>query len=184
MSRLRAILLFIPLAIALTACPHRSIDPLRSPALVKPHGKASSEEPPAAKQPETPDLKASHGPLLWPVKGKVVSLFGQGKGAEENGIIIEAPEGSAVRAAAGGRIGYVGKLSALGNVVLIEHANHLVTVYAHLKQIRTAKGKSVAKGDIIGTVGTSGRVENPSLYFEARSRSKPKNPLPLLGQSR
>ena len=64
----------------------------------------------------------------------------------------------------------------------MEHANRLVTVYAHLKEIRVANDQSVKRGEIIGTVGTSGRVETPSLYFEVRSRSKPRNPLFFLGR--
>lgn len=133
---------------------------------------SSSSEDPAAKSP--------HGSLLWPVDGKIVSQFGAGKGAEENGITIEAAEGAPVRAATKGKVGHVGKLAGLGNVVLIEHADHLVTVYAHLKHVRTSKGRSVARGDVIGSVGTSGRAAKPSLYFEVRSRSKPKDPLSVL----
>jgi murein DD-endopeptidase MepM/ murein hydrolase activator NlpD len=64
-----------------------------------------------------------------------------------------------------------------------EHASRLVTVYAHLKEIRVNSNRTVKRGDIIGTVGTSGRVETPSLYFEVRSRSKPRNPLFFLGRS-
>jgi murein DD-endopeptidase MepM/ murein hydrolase activator NlpD len=128
--------------------------------------------------------KAGRGSLEWPVKGRVVVEFGEGKSPEENGIVIEAPEGTVVRAAAEGKVGHVGKLAALGNVVLLDHPNHLVTVYAHLKNVRASKGKPVAKGEILGTVGTSGRVEKPSLYFEVRSRTKPKDPLLFLEQSR
>jgi murein DD-endopeptidase MepM/ murein hydrolase activator NlpD len=235
--RCGTIFLIVPFVIALTACPHRSVDSPKSLQLIKPQVQEQAEgfyhvamkdepladiartynwdfqqlaslnglqspyivkantrilipnaarrkgqETSSGSSPAQPVEEDSDGLLLWPVLGKVVSPFGSGKGAEQNGITIEAPEGTPVRAATKGKVGHVGKLAALGNVVLIEHSDHLVTVYAHLKSVRTSKGKSVIRGDIIGWVGASGRAAKPSLYFEVRSRSKPKNPLSLLEQ--
>lgn len=122
------------------------------------------------------------GLLTWPVEGTVVSQFGVRKGVQYNGISIQAPKGSPVRAAGEGRVGYVGSIPSFGKVVLIEHANRLVTVYAHLEKIGTKNGTTVKTGHIIGTVGSSGRVDTPSLYFEVRSRSKPRNPLFFLSR--
>ncbi len=120
--------------------------------------------------------------LAWPVEGTVISEYGVGGGIHVNGIGVQAKEGAPVRAAADGQVARVETIGDYGKVVLIEHADRLVTVYAHLKEIRVAKGQSVKRGDMIGTVGTSGRVEMPSLYFEVRSRSKPRNPLLFLGK--
>jgi len=117
------------------------------------------------------------GILSWPVEGQVVSGFGVREGMQHNGIGIEAAEGTPVRCAAEGKVGYVGQIAGYGNVILIEHANRMVTVYAHLKDIRTKRGDQVNRGDVVGTVGTSGRVDTASLYFEVRSKSKPRNPL-------
>jgi lipoprotein NlpD len=121
------------------------------------------------------------GILAWPVEGKIISEYGVRGGIQYNGIGIQAKEGTPVKAAADGRVGHVGTIPGYGKVVLMEHANRLVTVYAHLKEIRVADNRSVKRGEIIGTVGTSGRVETPSLYFEVRLRSKPRNPLFFLG---
>jgi lipoprotein NlpD len=122
------------------------------------------------------------GTLAWPVKGKIISEFGVRGGTEYSGIGIQANEGTPVKAAASGRVGYVGTIQPLGNVVLIEHPNRLVTVYGHLKEISVENDTAVKRNEIIGTVGASGRADVPSLYFEVRSRSKPRNPLFFLDQ--
>jgi len=138
--------------------------------------KQQVEVTPVPQSQEPPRVEDYTGLLGWPAKGKVVSEFGVREGILHNGITIEAPEGSSVRSAADGKVGHTGKIPGFGNVVLIEHANRLVTVYAHLKEIRTDAGSAVRRGHIIGTVGNSGKGETPSLYFEVRSRSKPRNP--------
>jgi hypothetical protein len=126
---------------------------------------------------EKSKVKDFSGLLAWPVQGKIITPFGVKDGIQHDGILIKASEGMAVRSAGDGKVGYVGAIPGYGNTVLVDHPNRLVTVYAHLKEARTAVGKSVKRGEIIGTVGKSGRVETPSLYFEVRSRTKPRNPL-------
>jgi hypothetical protein len=115
--------------------------------------------------------------LSWPVEGRVVSEFGVRDGLQHNGIVIGAPVGAPVKAAAEGKVGYVGQIWGRGKVILIEHPNRLVTVYAHLGEIRATEGKLVKRAEIIGTVGNSGREDSPSLYFEVTLRSNPRNPL-------
>jgi len=166
------------------------VNNLRPPYSIKADSKifvpgASQQRPVAVSQkPPTEELRVQDfgGILAWPVKGKIISEYGVRDGIQYYGIGIQAKEGTRVTAAADGRIGHVGTIKGYGKVVLIEHANRLVTVYAHLKEIRVANDQSVKRGEIIGTVGTSGRVETPSLYFEVRSRSKPRNPLFFLGR--
>ena len=101
---------------------------------------------------------------------------------QHNGISIKAPPGTPVRSAANGTVGHVGAIPGYGKVILIEHNNRLVTVYAHLDEIRTREKDRVTNGQVIGTVGSTGRVDTPSLYFEVRSRSKPRNPLFFLSK--
>lgn len=143
---------------------------------------------PGASQPkkveENPPPKVSEervedftGILSWPIEGPVESEFGVRDGSQHNGITISAAEGTPVRSAGAGKVGHVASIAGFGNVILIGHANHLITVYAHLKEMRVESGQPVKRGDVIGTVGTSGRVDAPGLYFEVRSRSKPRNPL-------
>lgn len=124
--------------------------------------------------------------LSWPVKGKLISEFGVREGAQHNGIIIQAAGGAPIVAAEAGRVGYVGSIPGYGNVILVEHTDHpdkLVTVYAHLKDTRTQAGKQIKRNELIGAVGTSGRTNVPSLYFEVRSKSRPRNPLFFLDRT-
>ncbi|MGB6067756.1 MAG: peptidoglycan DD-metalloendopeptidase family protein [Desulfomonilaceae bacterium] len=137
----------------------------------------TSQRPPA-KGSRVQDFRGS---LAWPVNGNVISQFGARNGVQYNGITIQAKEGTPVAAAADGQVGRVKTIGEYGKVVLIEHPGRLVTVYAHLKEVRVTNGQPVKRGEIIGTVGTSGRVHAPSLYFEVRSRSKPRNPIFFLG---
>jgi murein DD-endopeptidase MepM/ murein hydrolase activator NlpD len=131
---------------------------------------------------EKQTVKNFSGVLDWPVKGKIISEFGVRDDKQYNGIEIQADEGTPVKAAASGRVGYVGSLGTYGNIVLIEHPNRLVTVYGHLKEILVKNDAVVKRKDIIGTVGTSGRADVPSLYFAVTSRAgisrkKFRNPL-------
>ncbi len=123
------------------------------------------------------DVQDFRGLLTWPAEGELVSQFGVRRGIQHNGIEIRAAEGTPVRAAAGGRVGHTGTIPGYGRVILIEHAGRLVTVYAHLAEIVVTEGETVRTGQRIGTVGRSGRAAEPALYFEVRSRSKPRNPL-------
>jgi murein DD-endopeptidase MepM/ murein hydrolase activator NlpD len=114
----------------------------------------------------------------WPVKGKVITDFAGTKGT---GINIDAPEGSAVRAAENGTVIYVGSgVEGYGNLILIRHANGYVSAYAHLKSMSVAKGDVVSRGDTIGAAGMTGSVSRPQLHFELRKGATPVDPVPML----
>jgi lipoprotein NlpD len=150
------------------------------PAATEANRAVDATKPPHDRQ----QVAGAEGTLSWPVEGEIVSRFGLKEGTRYNGIGIQATEGTPVHAAAEGKVGHVGSIASLGNLVLIEHSDRLVTVYAHLKDIEVKEGQSVARGTVIGTVGTSGRVDSPRLYFETRSRSTPRNPLLFLERKR
>lgn len=164
------------------------VNNLKPPYSMKPYTRifipgATRERPIASSQklsvPES-RVRDFKGSLAWPVEGKIISEYGVRGGNQYNGISILARDGTPVTAAADGRVGDVRTIPGYGKVVLIEHADRLVTVYAHLNEIKVTNGRLVKTGEIIGTVGGSGRVEGPSLYFEVRSRSKPQNPVLFL----
>ncbi|MGE4351784.1 MAG: peptidoglycan DD-metalloendopeptidase family protein [Bdellovibrionales bacterium] len=114
----------------------------------------------------------------WPVRGTIISAFGpKGRGLDNDGINISAPKGTPVKAAEGGMVAYAGsEMKGFGNLVLIKHPKGWVTAYAHLDRLVVAKDSIVAKGDMIGTVGTSGGVSSPQLHFETRLEGKPVDP--------
>ena len=139
----------------------------------------SAETPAATQTPQTATSLTGTTPEFgWPVRGTIISGFGpKGKGLDNDGINIAAPKGSPVKAAAGGIVAYSGsEMKGFGNLVLIRHEGGWVTAYAHLERLVVARDAVVAKGDMIGTVGTSGGVSSPQLHFEARQEGKPVDP--------
>lgn len=82
------------------------------------------------------------------------------------GIDITAPGGTGIVAAAAGRVVYAGSLDATGNTVVIDHGQGLKTVYCYMESLNVTVGDMVARGQIVGAVGTTGDVKNPYLHFE------------------
>ncbi|MFN4287593.1 MAG: peptidoglycan DD-metalloendopeptidase family protein [Brevundimonas sp.] len=149
--------------------------------------------PPPAERPVPPVRPQSNaqrtqdqGIFEWPVRGEVVRRFGPaGMGLRNDGIHIAAPEGEAVRAAAAGRVAYVGSdLPGLGRTVVIVHRDGWRSAYSHLGSISVRAEQDVRQGEVIGTVGTSAGDGRPSIQFETRRMSGdqpvPVDPLSLL----
>jgi len=126
--------------------------------------------------------------FLWPVKGKVLSGFGDQPGGRHNdGINIGAQRGATVVAAESGVVAYAGnELRGFGNLLLIKHADGFMTAYAHNDALLVTRGQKVSKGDAVATVGSSGSVAKPQLHFEIRKGRKAVDPLDYLtkGQAR
>lgn len=116
--------------------------------------------------------------MRWPVRGKVLTSFGQRDGGVVNdGIDIMVPEGTAVKAAENGVVIYAGDgLKEFGQTVLVRHENGLVTVYGHNSKINVARGQKVRRGEEIARSGMSGNAKSPKLHFEVRKNSTPVNP--------
>lgn len=144
--------------------------------------------PPAGERPRTdpgePGTGASalRGRLAWPADGKVVGDFGLqihprfGTKTFRNGIDIEVAEGTNITAAQAGQVMYTGWFRGYGNLVILDHGAEFYTLYAHLAQIGVAEGDDVRQGQAIGTVGDTGALQGPRLYFEVRSHGKPVDP--------
>jgi murein DD-endopeptidase MepM/ murein hydrolase activator NlpD len=134
---------------------------------------------PSAKTPLTAKSKAvEKGRFIWPVQGTLISNFGgKGGGTRNDGVNISAPRGTPVGAAESGVVVYAGAdIPGYGNVVILRHAGDYMTTYAHLERMFVAKDDTAAKGDVIGTVGTTGGLVTPQLHFEIRHRSDPLDP--------
>ena len=119
----------------------------------------------------------------WPVRGRVISNFGEKAGDGRNqGIDISVPEGTAVKAAENGVVVYAGnELEGLGNLVLVRHANGWVSAYAHNKVIDVKRGEEVRRGQTLARSGRTGSADMPKLHFELRRNSAPVDPLKHLG---
>ncbi len=91
-----------------------------------------------------------------------------GEATTHLGIDIPAPGGTPVFAAAQGTIGKAGFQKGWGNLVVINHAEGHTSHYAHLDAIRVKSGDAVKKGEVIGSVGSSGMSTGPHLHYEVR----------------
>lgn len=128
-------------------------------------------------------------PTIWPVNGTLEGGFGgrrnpfSGVGYEfHSGQDIEAEWGAPVISGASGRVTFVGWQNGYGQLVVVDHGGGLTTRYAHLSQIDVALDQAVARGQLLGKVGSTGRSTGPHLHYEVRINDQPVNPLPYLLQ--
>jgi len=124
------------------------------------------------------------GRLSWPVAGKITARFGQarGGGLKWNGVMIDAPRGSAVKALYDGRVAYADWLPGMGLLVIVDHGGYM-SLYAHNEQVYKSVGDRVEGGEAIATVGDSGGRSQPGLYLEIRRGTKPVDPVPWFRRS-
>ncbi len=124
------------------------------------------------------------GVMAWPLRGSILANYGDTKSDSRllwKGLWIAAPEGSAVRASAAGRIAYVGWLSSYGLIVVVEHDKGFFTLYGHNSTVARAAGDEVDAGEVIAAVGNTGGYERSGLYFEVRRGTEPMDPRDWLG---
>lgn len=124
----------------------------------------------------------ARGRFIWPVAGDVVSRYGPKPGGQHNdGINVQAAEGSTVRASDGGVVAYAGnEIRGYGNLVLIRHAEGWMSAYAHCRRLLVKKGDTVSRGQVIAEVGRTGNVTVPQLHFEIRRSGEALDPLTVL----
>lgn len=121
----------------------------------------------ARRTPARPDLL----PFEQPVEGIYSSPFGLRRFLNDqprsphSGLDIAADTGTPLAAPAPGIIALTGDFFFSGNVVYIDHGGGLVTMYGHLDSIAVEAGDEVDRGDVIGTVGATGRVTGPHLHW-------------------
>lgn len=142
--------------------------------VAKPKEKISSD--PTQKLPTIGARSSSK--FSWPVRGRVLSAYGaKGDGLFNDGINIAAARGTTVGAAENGVVAYAGnEVKGMGNLIIIQHSGGWMTVYAHLDSMTVRRGNKVSVGQKIGTVGETGKVDEPQLHFEIRKGTKAYNP--------
>jgi murein DD-endopeptidase MepM/ murein hydrolase activator NlpD len=129
---------------------------------------------------------ANATPSIWPALGWLTSGFGAridpftGQPASHLGLDISADKGTPVYATANGVIRTAEWSGDYGNMVVIAHESGLTTRYAHLSKMAVKPGTTVARGDVVGYVGATGRSTASHLHYEIWANGHPVNPLQLL----
>lgn len=124
--------------------------------------------------------KAFHqlrGQLAWPVKGRLVKKYGSKRANSHwDGVLINAREGSEVRAVSRGRIVYSDWLKGYGLLIIVDHGKGYMTIYAFNQGLLKDVGDWVNTGDIIAAVGKSNGRNQAGLYFGIRKKGNPVDP--------
>ena len=103
-----------------------------------------------------------------------------GANAMHEGVDYMVPEGTVIRASAGGVVAYADQHPQYGNMVEIDHGNDIVTRYAHASQLLVKVGQVVRRGEKIAEVGSTGRSTGNHLHFEVRYKGIAQNPVRFL----
>jgi septal ring factor EnvC (AmiA/AmiB activator) len=114
-----------------------------------------------------------------PVPGKVVARFGTNRpdGGTWRGLLLTADEGAAVNVVAPGTVVYSTWLRGFGNIVIIDHGDEFLTIYAFNQSLLKQVGDVVKKGETIALAGNTGGQLDSALYFEIRHKGAPIDPL-------
>jgi len=118
--------------------------------------------------------------LILPVTGKVISEYGLRNGRPHKGIDLGAKAGTPIYAVLDGTVVYSGVQGSYGNVIVIEHPNFVMTVYAHNEKNLVNVNEVVKQGQQIATVGATGNAQGNHLHFEYRLKGKAINPRKVL----
>jgi len=130
----------------------------------------------------SPSFEKTNIPSIWPVRGRITAGFGgrqdplSGEGAFHAGVDISARVGSDIEASADGIVLSAGSDAGYGNSVLLDHGNGITTRYGHLSKIYVVVGEEVKRGQVIGTVGMTGKTTGPHLHYEVHIHEAPVNP--------
>jgi len=153
-----------------------------APVVTSPKGgRTGAEATPAPVAPKAEDkapAAASEG-WQWPADGPIITRF---NGTTVKGIDIGGKVGDPVRAALDGTVSYTGEgIEGYGLIVIIQHPNDYVSVYAHNSKVLVKEGQQVKRGEVIAAMGQTGKdVKQPKLHFQIRKAGQAIDPLKLL----
>jgi len=148
---------------------------------VKKENKSVGGGPPLLPIPDK-GFGAMKGRLSMPTKGEITDGFGRHKHPDfnsytvSNGITIAAPQGADVRSVYDGQVIFADYFKGYGNMVIIDHGGGFFSLYAHTARIMKKVGTSVARNEVIASVGDADSTRGPMLYFEIRYQGKPVDP--------
>lgn len=123
-------------------------------------------------------FKQRKGKLSWPVLGKIQNRFGsvRGGGVRWDGVLIKAGSGTAVKAVHSGRVLFADWLPGQGMLMIVDHGDQYMSLYAHNEVLLKEPGEWVESGDTIARSGDSGGQQVAGLYFEIRYKGEPADP--------
>jgi len=128
------------------------------------------------------DFAARRGALVPPVDARISGGFGRVVDPEfrtstfRNGVDFAAERGTSVRCVAGGIVRFAGWFRGYGRIVIVDHGDAFHSVSGHLDEIHVAVDDPVEEGQSLGTVGETGSLGGPGLYFELRRGGQPVDP--------
>lgn len=125
------------------------------------------------------------GSYDWPLRAGIVSSeYGFRRSRMHHGIDIAADLRQPVLASADGVVIFAGQMSGYGNVIIIQHDQQTVTLYAHNLVNHVGRGQSVRAGDAIALLGSTGRSTGPHVHFEIRTGGRSSDPRRILPRAR
>jgi septal ring factor EnvC (AmiA/AmiB activator) len=122
--------------------------------------------------------------LRWPLRGTMMARFGTDRpeGGIWRGVLIKAPDGTPVHAVGGGTVIYSNWLRGFGNLLIVDHGEQYLSVYAYNQSLLKQVGDSVRAGDPLALAGSTGGQVDSALYFEIRHRGAAVDPLAFLSR--
>jgi len=127
---------------------------------------------------KTIPIKTGSGQLGVPVTNiEISSAYGSRGGTRHYGVDLRMPKGSSIMAADGGTVTKACYAGSYGNLIIINHGNGIETYYSHCDTMCVSIGQDVTKGQVIGTVGSTGNATGNHLHFEVRLDGVPQNPV-------
>ena len=119
------------------------------------------------------------GKLQWPAKGSIIASFGAPMDVGDQhltGTLIKTPAGTPVHAVYSGKVIFANWLRGFGLLIIINHGNNFMSLYARNQTLYANQGDTIKTGDVIAAAGNSGGFGTPGVYFEIRQNGTPINP--------
>ena len=126
------------------------------------------------------------GVLDWPARGTIVETFGRHRHPKfdtwtvSNGVAVAVPLGTPVRAVYAGKAVYAQWLAEYGNLVILDHGDGMLTLYAWLQAVSVRAGDLRRRRHRVGLAGYGPGRDEPGVYFEVRDRQKARDPVAWL----
>ena len=123
------------------------------------------------------------GPFIRPVSGEISEIFGvksifnNQPRSPHSGVDLRGEKGTPILAVNRGRVVLIADHFFTGNTVLIDHGGGIQSMYFHMDRVGVESGQTIAKGDVIGWVGATGRATGPHLHFGVRVNGTTVDPL-------